>query len=48
MAREIVLRPEGKLTAAWLDRIRIEAGALYEGRKLVAKDILIIHLTHPR
>src|SRR4051794_36556067 len=40
MSREIVLRPEGKLTAAWLDRVRVEAGAVYEGRRLVAEGVL--------
>ena len=40
MSREIVLRPEGKLTAAWLDRVRVEAGAIYEGRRLVAEGVL--------
>src|SRR4051812_15656406 len=39
MPREIVLRPTGKLTAAWLDRVRLDGGALHEGRNLVAKDI---------
>ena len=40
MAREIVLRPHGKLTASWLERIRVEAGVLYEGRQMVAEGVL--------
>jgi integrase len=39
MPREIVLRPPGKLTAPWLNEIRIEDGALYRGRELVAEDV---------
>src|SRR4051794_15344905 len=39
MPREIVLRPTGKLTAAWLDRVRIADGALHDNRNLVATDV---------
>jgi hypothetical protein len=39
MPREIVLRPRGKLAAAWLDRIAIESGSLLEGRQVVAEDV---------
>jgi integrase len=39
MPREIVLRPQGKLTAAWLDRVAIEGGSLFEGRQVVAEDV---------
>lgn len=40
MPKEIVLRPPGKLTAAWLDRIRIENGLAYEGRNAIADGIV--------
>src|SRR4051794_3921112 len=39
MPREIVLRPTGKLTSAWLDRVRMEHGTLHEGRNLIAEDV---------
>ena len=39
MPRDIVLRPSGKLTAAWLDRVRIEGGTVYEGRQVVDEDV---------
>ena len=39
MPREIVLRPPGKLTAPWLNEIRIEDGTLYRGRELIAEDV---------
>ena len=40
MPREMVLRPKGKLTAAWLDRLKIEEGGqLFEGRELIAEDV---------
>ena len=39
MPREIVLRPPGKLTAPWLNEIRIEDGTLYCGRELIAEDV---------
>src|SRR3954469_17320587 len=40
LAREIVLRPQGKLTASWLERVRIEAGVVHEGPRLVAEGVL--------
>src|SRR5690349_13109020 len=40
LAREIVLRPQGKLTASWLERVRIEAGVVYDGRRVVAEGVL--------
>ena len=40
MPREIVLRPPAKLTAPWLNEIRIDhAGTLYCGRELIAEDV---------
>ena len=42
MPRDIVLRPSGKLTAAWLDRVRIEGGTVYEGRQVVDEDVACV------
>ena len=39
MPRETVLRPKGKLTAAWLDRLKIEDRKLFEGREPIAEDV---------
>ena len=32
--------PSGKLTAAWLERVRIEGGVVHEGRRQVAEGVL--------
>ena len=40
MPKEIVLRPDGRLTAAWLDRVKIENGLVYEGREVIGEGIV--------